>query len=160
MHLLRGDRAMLEQTLVPAPWWSDRAVGPVLVAGVLVVLTVLGSAVRAGWRRRRGNPAGGGSPAGPGTWWAALTLLLVVAGPLLPVWPLLTGTAEWVPSAGPLVRTWQVATAAGTLAGLAAAALPAARWNRLGGRRRWTVLLALVVGAATQAVLVTWAWPV
>ncbi|MEU6700382.1 serine hydrolase [Pseudonocardia sp. NPDC046786] len=161
VHLLRGDRAMLEQTLVPAPWWSDRTVvGPVLVAGVLVALTVLGSAVRAGWRRRRGNPAGGGSPAGPGTSWAALTLLLVVAGPLLPVWPLLTGAAEWVPSAGPLVRTWQIATAAGTVAGLASAALLAARWNRFGGRRRWTALFALVVGAATQAVLVTWAWPV
>ncbi|BBG04868.1 MULTISPECIES: serine hydrolase domain-containing protein [Pseudonocardia] len=160
VHLLRGDRAMLEQTLVPAPWWSDRiVVGPVLVTGVLVALAVLGSAVRAGWRRRRGDSTRGGALRTLGTVWAAITLVLVVAGPLLPVWPLLTGTAEWVPSAGPLVRTWQVATAAGTVAGLASAALLAARWNLLGGRRRWPALVALLVGTAIQAVLVSWAWP-
>lgn len=133
--------------------------GPVLVAGVLVALAVIGSAVRAGWRRRRGHPAEGGALRVLAVVWAALTVVLVVAGPLLPVWPLLTGTAEWVPSAGPLVRAWQVATAAGTITGLASAALLVVRWNRFGGRRRWPALIALLVGAAAAAVLVSWAWP-
>src|SRR5699024_9740500 len=60
----RSDRAMLEQTLVAAPWWTGQRFVLAAVAGAaLIWVLALGGAARAWWRRRRGAPAGT-----PGRW--------------------------------------------------------------------------------------------
>lgn len=117
--LERGDRGMLEQTLLPASAWHDRrTVVAAFGAWAVVVLVVAVGALRrlAGrvrGRRRPSSPAPGVAAA-----WAATSCVTLAAVFAVPLWPLLAGTSTFTAPHGPAVG---FLTAAAALSGVTAA---------------------------------------
>jgi len=158
--LLRGERGMLEQTLVPAPWWANLWFVTAAVAGTLLLALVsLAGAVRASWRRRRDRHVAGAVSRPTAVAWSVAALALVVATPLLTVSPLLANSAEWLDAGGPAVWALRVGTAAVLVLGVWWLVQAVRRWNQLGPVRRVAVVPAALIGLAMSVVLVTWALP-
>lgn len=159
--LLLGDRGMLEQTLVPAPWWADQRLVVPAVAGTVVLAGVaLVGAVRAAVRRRRGRTVATAvcRPAALG--WSLGAVALTVVTPLYVLSPLLTGSTDWLPADGAAVWGLRVTTAAVLVLGAYWLVRAVARWRRLTTTtRRVAVVPAALVGLAMSGVLVTWALP-
>ena len=158
--LLRGERGMLEQTLVPAPWWANLWFVTAAVAGALVlaVVAVTGS-LRARWRRRRDRtvPAAVSRPTGVA--WSVGTLLLVVGTPSLTMSPLLANSSAWLDAGGPLVWTLRLVTAGVLALGVVWLVQAVRRWRALARARQVAAVPAVLIGLATSIVLVTWALP-
>lgn len=174
----RSDRAMLEQTLAPAPWWADQRFVLAAMAGALVMLALaLGSAARAGWRRGprkqralagRGKvPALAGREAGPSVAvsrpltlaWAAVSVAVVAGTVWLPLSVLTSQPLGWIRAGGPAVWALRLLTLAHLLLGASWTLRALARWPQLGRRRRLLVPLGLGLGLAVSVVLISWALP-
>lgn len=180
--LLRSDRAMLEQTLVAAPWWADQRFVLAAVAGAAVMLALtIGGALRAWWRGWRGRRAGAAgvtmgraSTAGSGSVlglapavsrplalaWGIVSMALVIGTVALPLSLLTASTMGWIRAEGPAVWTLRLLTVVQLLLGAAWTLRAVARWQRLGRWRRMLVPPALLLGLAVSIVLISWAVPV
>ncbi len=159
--LLRGDRGMLEQTLVPAPWWADqRFVGTAAVGTAVLTGVALIGAVRAAWWRRRGRAVAMAVSRPVALGWSLGALALAVATPLYALSPLLTGSTDWLAANGTAVWVLRAATAVVLVLGAVWLVRAATRWRRLTTARRAAAVPAALVGLAMSGVLVTWALPV
>lgn len=158
--LQRGDRQMLEQTLVPAPWWTDqRFVGVVVVATLVLTLVSLGGSSRAWWRRHRERPVASAVSRPLSLIWGVLAVGLIVATPAMVLIPFLTGSTDWLPAAGAGVWTLRALTGVYLLVGLAWLVQAVRRRHHLSRWRCLALIPAVVTGLATTLVLASWVIP-
>lgn len=158
--VLRSDRAMLQQTLSPAPWWADQRFVLAAVAGtVLAAAVVLCDALQAWWRRRRGAEPAPAVFRPLAVAWTLMSLALVAATAALPLSVLTAPSVGWIRADGPAIWGLRLLTLVQVMVGVAWVLQAASRWQRLAHRRRMLVPLALVLGGAMTAVLISWALP-
>lgn len=158
--VLRSNRAMLQQTMTPAPWWADQRFVLVAVLGTLLTaVVVLCGAVRAWWHRRRGVEPPPAVSSVFAAAWVLASLALVGATVLLPLSVLTAPTVGWIRAEGPAIWGLRVLTLIQLLLGAAWTLRAVSRWQRLGPWQRALVPPALALGAAMSVVLVSWALP-
>lgn len=158
VHLLRGDRGMLEQTLDPVPWWRDGGLALASLATVPVLgAVVLGAGIRAAVRRRRGEentPAPSRAFAGI---WAGLALISATGAVALPLLPLLD--AQTFPPLAPdspaliVVSALAVAATAAGLLWVVSAGRSLRRRRAIG---RIVTISGAVLGVAATLTLIDW----
>jgi|GEM_PF-5917819 len=156
----RSDRAMLEQTLVAAPWWTGQRFVLAAVAGAaLIWVLALGGAARAWWRRRRGADVSPAVSRPLALAWGSVSLAVVAATVLLLGSVLTAPSMRWIHAEGPAVWMLRLLTLAQLLLGAAWTLRAAARRHRLGRWSRALVPPALLIGLAVSVVLISWALP-
>ena len=155
-----GDRQMLEQTLVPAPWWAERNFVLAAIGGALLLLVVsIAGSIRARRRRRRDLAVAAAVSRPLALIWSLLAAGLLVATPAIVLVPFLSGSTDWLPANGPGVWSLRILTAVHAVAGLAWLVRAGTRWVAVSRWRRVAVVFAALIGLAATTVLASWVIP-
>lgn len=158
--LLRSDQPMLQQTLVPAAWWSDvRFVTLALTGTALMTVFSISGAIRAGWLRRRHRETAAAVSRPLAVAWTAVSWVTVLGTGWLLLSSLTANTATWIAADGFAVWALRVLTLVQLGVGGTWFALMLRRFAGLSRWRRVLVWPAAVTGIAMSTVLLTWALP-
>jgi len=155
-----GHRQMLEQTLVPAPWWADQRFVLAAIGGALLLTVVsIAGSIRSRRNRRRDRAVATAVSRPLSLIWGLLAVGLTVATPAVVLVPFLSGSSEWLPAEGTGVWTLRILTGVHTLVGLAWLVRAGMRWRQVSGARRVLLVPAALVGLAATVVLASWVLP-